>query len=331
MTSILQTVNSAVQKEFAFNSLFREMAKDNLSLAGSYITSAFARSVTNPATSLTLKGRCINLIKASLLLPRAFLLYLPLTNRIAQLGLRFLSPQQVIDFVKSSPYRSTNAELKIRYNTNTLVTFAVEQLLEKNIRKNKEFVPLMFKSKDLLDAYVKLSPSLSTDLISSPEFREDEVKARYSEDTRREFIEGYFQDKIAKKEEFDPSSLNLFDKLGFDSEKCMDIFAKLSPDLNTELVNSSTKEDLLARYSEATRCEFVEDCFKEKIAQQQKITKLHLDLSKYEQTIFLIKLGFTYQECNDICFKFLVQHSEKAKLSVKLKKEVNQYKKTSHN
>lgn len=206
MTSILRTVTSAVQKEFAFNSLCREMAKDNGSLAWAYAKSAFARSVTNPTTPLAFKDRFVNFIKAPLLLLRASLLCLPATNRVTQLALRFLSPRQPADFVESSAFRPANAELKIRYNRDTLIIFAnirltsrAEELLEKNIEEEKEFDPSIFTNKNLLDAYVKLSPSLSIDLINSPAFKENEVKARYSEDTRYKFIESLIEGKISEK------------------------------------------------------------------------------------------------------------------------------------
>ena len=124
MTSILQTARSALQNEIIFNSHCREMAKDNLSLAGSYITSVFARSVTTSATSLTLKGRCMNLMKASLLLPRAFLLCLPLTNRMTQLGLRFLSPKPSIACINSF----SSEELSIRYNQDRVIELKFTKL-----------------------------------------------------------------------------------------------------------------------------------------------------------------------------------------------------------
>ena len=70
--------------------------------------------LTNPTTPLAFKDRCVNLIKAPLLLLRASLLCLPATNRVTQLGLRLLSPQLTADFVKLSPFCFTKAELKIR-------------------------------------------------------------------------------------------------------------------------------------------------------------------------------------------------------------------------
>lgn len=264
MTSILRTVTSAVQKEFAFNSLCREMAKDNGSLAWAYAKSAFARSVTNPTTPLAFKDRCVNLIKAPLLLLRASLLCLPATNRVTQLALRFLSPRQPADFVESSAFRPANAELKIRYNKNILVTFAntrltsaAEKLLEKNIQENKEFNPSVFTNKNFLDAYIKLTPPLSAELINSPEFKEDEVNARYSKDALRKFIEDYF---------------------------------------------------------------------KEKIAQKGELTKSDLDLSKDEQVIFISKLGFTYPDCYNIFLDVLAQSPE-INYSINLKKEIKQHKK----
>lgn len=247
MTSILRTVTSAVQKEFAFNSLCRKMAKDNRSLAWAYAKSAFARSVTNPTTPLAFKDRCVNLIKAPLLLLRASLLCLPATNRVTQLGLRLLSPQLTADFVKLSPFCFTKAELKIRYNSNTIsefaiarLTYAAEELLEKNIQANNEFNPEIFTNKHLLDAYIKLSPPLSIDFINSPKFEEKEAKARYSEVTRREFVESLIEEKISGKvdcklqiTEEDLALSNeeqtAIAKLGFTTEDYFNISLRFSP------------------------------------------------------------------------------------------------------
>ncbi|QZA58724.1 hypothetical protein [Candidatus Rhabdochlamydia porcellionis] len=257
MTSILQTATSVIRAELAFNSLCREMAKDNISLAYNYIKSAVTgvstHLINGSTASISLKNRCINLIKAPLLLLRAPLLCLPLTNRVTQLALCFLFSQKPADF--ASPFHLTNAELMVRYNRNTPITFVAEKPLEKNILKNKEFNPSMLTN----NTYVKLSPPLSIDLINSLEFKEDEIKVRYSEDTRRIFMEDYFKDKIAQKE---------------------------------------------------------------------KITKSDLDLSKEEQAIFIGKLGFTYSDCNNIFLKYLMQFP-KTKYSISLKKEINQYKKLS--
>lgn len=83
--------------------------------------------------SIGLKDRCVNLIKASLLLLRSPLLYLPLTNRMTQLALRFLSPRKVLDFATSCPFRCyRKTELEIRYNENALNAFNA-LLLKRNI------------------------------------------------------------------------------------------------------------------------------------------------------------------------------------------------------
>lgn len=119
-------MNTRVQKEIAFNLYCHEMAKDNVLLACNYMKStltgilAYPNPISKTTESISLKDRCINLIKAPLLLLRTPLLYLPLINRVTQLALRFLSPQQAADFVKTSSCFSKE-ELRIRYNHNTLV------------------------------------------------------------------------------------------------------------------------------------------------------------------------------------------------------------------
>ena len=191
-------MNTRVQKEIAFNLYCREMAKDNVLLACNYMKStltgilAYPNPISKTTESVSLKDRCINLIKAPLLLLRTPLLYLPLINRVTQLALRFLSPQQAADFVKTSSCFSKE-ELRIRYNHNTLV-------------------------------------------------------------------------------------------------------------------------------------KVLEDSFKKRITKKEKITKLDLDLSNDERTIFINKLKFTFPECNDIFLKVLTQFPEN-KCSINLKKEVNKYKK----
>lgn len=75
-----------------------------------------------------------------------------------------------------------------------------------------------------------MSPKLSIHLINSPEFKENEAKARYSKDTCCKFVEDYFKDKIAKKEQIAKSDLDLskdeqaFMKLGFTYADCYNIF-----------------------------------------------------------------------------------------------------------
>lgn len=257
MISILQTATSAVRTELAFNSLCREMAKDNISLACNYIKSAVTGVSTHfihgSTTSVSFKNRCINLIKAPLLLLRAPLLYLPLTNRVTQLTLCFLFPQKPTDFVEASLFHPTESELKVRYDENTLAAFtnarlkAAEQLLEKNIRKKQGFDPLTFNSKNLLNAYISLSPPLSIVLINSPEFKQDEAKARYSEDMRCKFVEKFIQEKLQQKitnqlqiskNDFIPSNEEklAIAKLGFTDKSysniCLRFLAKKKDSLN---------------------------------------------------------------------------------------------------
>ena len=236
MTSILQAATSAVENEIAFNSNCREMAKNNVSLACNYIKSALTGVFTHPTngstTSVALKDRCLNSIKTPLLLVRASLLSVPLINRIIQIGLRLLSPQLTADSVQPCPF--TKVELKIRYNSNTL-SAAAEKLLKKNIRENNEFNPLTFADKNLLDAYTKLSPPLSIDLINSLEFKEDEVEARYGKEACCKFVEDHFISKIRTKEKINKPDLDLskeeeaifISKLSFTRKECDDIFLKV--------------------------------------------------------------------------------------------------------
>ncbi|PWU15332.1 MAG: hypothetical protein C5B45_02860 [Chlamydiae bacterium] len=257
MTSLLQSATSAIQKEMVFNSHCRNMAKDNALLACNYVKSTFTGILAHPVPTIRqtnpigLKDRCVHLIKAPLLLLRSPLLYLPLINRVTQLALRFLSPEY-FNFRSSSPFRYVKStELKIRYNENALNAAHAKLLLLINTREGNEFNPSTFTNKGLLDAYIKLSPPLSIAFINSPEFKEDQVKARYSKDTRCKFVENYFQDEIAKKEKIANSTcfatfLDLLQdeqalmKLGFTQQECYDIFLNVSAPHRSELEKLSS-------------------------------------------------------------------------------------------
>ncbi|HEV3269122.1 MAG TPA: hypothetical protein VGZ69_00525 [Candidatus Rhabdochlamydia sp.] len=87
------------------------MAKNNLSLAYSYITDIFNDSISH-------KDKCNQIIKASLLTVRSFLLCVPFVNRITQFALRILSPELTGEV---SSYFGEE-ELEIRYGTEVLLS-----------------------------------------------------------------------------------------------------------------------------------------------------------------------------------------------------------------
>ena len=262
-----------VQKEIAFNSLCRGMATDNLSLAKQYaqdaMTGAFARFTNNSkGTSLTLKNRCINLAKASGLAARAPLLYIPFVNRITQLALRFLSPELTNTCINSSSFFKRD-EMHVRYSQYTRHKF-VEEYFRDNIKQKKRFDPshlhlfneVGFHSKECENIFKKLSPPLSIDFINSSEFyAEDEIHARYSQDTRNTFVESYFKEKIANKQatgkqvigrDLKISNKNTitFKKIGLSVDNCLNVilnFLAQSP----EISRSSHVKEQVEKYLRA--------------------------------------------------------------------------------
>ena len=263
MSSILQTMNSTVQKEIAFNSYCREMAKNNVSLACSYIKSAvigaFTHPVSNSITSLAFKDRCMNLIKTPLLLLRSPLLCLPLANRVTQLALRLLSPKLSIDCINSF---SSNKEVNIRYSSNAR-TQQVKNYFLSNFKNKIPFdssgLPLDFgfSSEECIDIFTKLSPNLTTELVESS--TSEDLQARYSKDMRCKFAEDYFREKIKTKKEITISDLNLSgnyltiftNRLGLTTKDCDNAFLKVLTQ-SPEITISKNLQKKLNRYRQTS-------------------------------------------------------------------------------
>ncbi|KAG6559797.1 hypothetical protein RHABOEDO_001011 [Candidatus Rhabdochlamydia oedothoracis] len=156
--------------------------------------------------------------------------------------------------------------------------------------------------------YVKLSPPLTFQYIKSPEFKKDEVHARYSIQTCIKFLADYCKEKIAKKENYEEELKLLWSLL-------IKNHPNLAPDpLSIDLISSPEfkADEVKARYSEDTRRIFIEDYIKEKIAKKkEKITKSDLNLSGEEHTIFIKKLQLTNKDYNNFFLKVLNQFPKK--------------------
>ncbi|MGL4540193.1 MAG: hypothetical protein ACRCU0_04375 [Candidatus Rhabdochlamydia sp.] len=335
-------MTSIAKNELHFNLSCYEMAKNNLLLAYKYTIDLspnfLSRYLPEPASaSLELKDKCFNLIvKAPLLSLRAILLCVPIANRITQVALRYLSPRNLDDFVKSSPvhFRPKNEELEIRYSENTRRE-SIKDHYKNNIEQRKKFYlsdlhlfkNLGFNDKECQVIFTQLSPTLTIDLINSSEFKIDEVKARYSKDTRREFIKKYFENNIEQRKELDLSELHSFRKWGFSAKEIRSIFTKLSPSLSIDFVNSSAFKD--DEVSKNTCYKLMKDCFKNKIKRktthQLQIVKSDIELSKIELAA-IHKLGFTEEDYFDIALPLLGKNW-KAICSRDLQEKISTYQK----
>lgn len=220
---------SILQNEKNFQSSCYEMAKSNVSLAGSYFKSVFTGTFTHSQPTLAqlvlkaippqpakpisfplgLKNRCTNLVKVPFLLVRSPFLCMPLLNRVIQLALRCLSPRNPVDFEKSCFLPLMEAECEIRYKEDTRVLFVAKKYLEYNLQERKEFNPSKFKESSrediqkLVDQYHKLSPTLTSKYINSCTCKKEEVKIRYSQGIRHqalvELIRELINDKTQKR------------------------------------------------------------------------------------------------------------------------------------